>query len=292
MIDTSLVLPDGRLLAYTDCGDSQGDLVMYFHGAPSSRFDLVRFDEDFAARSVRLVSPERPGYGGSSPIATRTRADWANDVAALADHLGHDRFAVMGASSGGPYAIACAALLPERVVGAAAIAAVTDMAWAGAWESLFEFEVTLMRRGDFADIVRWCEDNLGTDGAKFADVALPLGAADLAYLDSPEEKVSIAAWSVPFTQGICGYAQDIELQSHPWEFSTSSIRARVTVVHGHEDGIVSTSHARHTASLIPGAILEILPGHGHLSILVECPRVAQELVAPLRSGGLSVGESS
>ena len=279
MIDSSLVLPGGRQVAYTDCGDPQGDLVMYFHGAPSSRFDLVRFDSDFAARGVRLISPERPGYGGSSPVVSRTRVDWANDIAILADHLGHERFAVMGASSGGPYAIACAALMPARVVGVAAIAAVTDMAWVGAWEGLFEFEATLMRRGSFDNILRWCEENLGTDGAKFSNVALPLVAADLAYLTSREEGFSIGAWSVPFTQGIGGYAQDIELQSHPWEFASSAISARVIVVHGQEDGIVSTSHARHTASLIPGASLEILPGHGHLSILVECPRIAQELIA-------------
>lgn len=282
MIDTSMHLPDGRTIAYTACGDPDGDLVFYFHGAPSSRFDLVRFDTEFAARGLRLVSPERPGYGGSSPVVTRTHADWARDVAALADHLGRERFAVVGASSGGPYAVACAALLPERVVGAGVIAAVTDMGWAPAWDSMFEFEVALMGRGDLAATVQWCEEHLGPDGAGFADVALPLAQADLDFLASPGDPVSISGWSVPFVQGVGGYAQDIELQSRPWNFDVSAIKARLMVLHGEEDGIVSTRHARHTAALVDGASLEILPGHGHLSILAEVPRLAEQLWASVR----------
>lgn len=80
---------------------------------------------------MRVVSPDRPGYGRSSPQPGRGFDDWPGDVAALAYHLGIERFAVMGASSGGPYVVACAALLPDRIADAAVVAGVTDMGWPG-----------------------------------------------------------------------------------------------------------------------------------------------------------------
>jgi len=114
-LDASMTLPDGRVLAYTDLGASSNPLVLYCHGAPSSRLDLVAFEDALTALDVRVVSADRPGYGRSSPQAGHHLEDWPADVAALADHLGVERFAVMGASSGGPYAVASAALLLDRV---------------------------------------------------------------------------------------------------------------------------------------------------------------------------------
>src|SRR5215212_3033871 len=123
-------------------------LIVYLHGAPTSRLDLAAFEEAFEALGVRVVSPDRPGYGGSSPQPGRQLDDWPVDVAALADHLGQERFAVMGISSGGPYAAVCAALLPNRVASAGIVAGVTDMAWPDARERYYEAEAALMRIGD------------------------------------------------------------------------------------------------------------------------------------------------
>jgi len=167
VIDTAITLPDGRSLAYTDCGAPAGPLVVYFHGAPTSRLDLAGLEESFSALGVRAVSPDRPGYGRSSPQAGRGFSDWAHDVAALADYLGVERFAVMGLSSGGPYAVACAALVPERIISAGVIAGVTDMGWPGAWKGFGQLEATLMRIGDEAAAVRWWEERYGPGGSKF-----------------------------------------------------------------------------------------------------------------------------
>ena len=120
-----MTLSDGRVLAYTDLGGASSPVVMYFHGAPTSRLDHVPLDETLAELDVRMVSPDLPD-GGSSPKPGRRLEDWPPDVAALADQLGIDRFAVMALSSGGPYAVACAALLPDRVVGAGVVSGVTD----------------------------------------------------------------------------------------------------------------------------------------------------------------------
>jgi pimeloyl-ACP methyl ester carboxylesterase len=95
MRDAEMTLPDGRTLACTDLGDSRGATVMYFHGAPTSRLDLVGFEDLFTERGLRVVSADRPGYGRSSPQPGRTMRDWPADVAALADHLDIDEFIVV-----------------------------------------------------------------------------------------------------------------------------------------------------------------------------------------------------
>ena len=117
-------LPDGRLMGYAEYGDPQGVPVVGFHGTPGSR--LMFRVADGAARElgIRLIAPERPGFGISSYQRGRTLADHSRDVGLLADQLGIERFAIAGVSGGGPYATACAALFPERVTGLALVSPV------------------------------------------------------------------------------------------------------------------------------------------------------------------------
>ena len=283
MIDAVLTLPDGRSLAYTDCGQPAGPLVVYFHGAPSSRLDLVGAEESFSAFGVRVVAPDRPGYGRSSPQAGRGFGDWAPDVAALADHLGAERFAVMGSSSGGPYAVACAALLPERIVSAGVVAGVTDMGWPGAWERYEQSEATLMRIGDEAAALRWCQERYGPDGSGFFDSVGELAAADMALLeDEAVARGFVTTVSEAFHQGVGGFAQDITVQGRPWPFDPSLITAPTRVLHGQADTFVPIAHGRHTADVIPGASLTAFPDHGHLSIITEIPQLTADLTGSLR----------
>src|SRR5918999_5859302 len=127
-----------REFAYTDIGEPGWLCLLFFHGAPMSRLHLAYLEQKFLAQRIRVISPDRPAYGGSSPQPGRSMADWPSDVAALADALGLDRFVVAGHSSGGPYAVACAALLPERVLASIVLDGVTDMAWPGAWEGYID----------------------------------------------------------------------------------------------------------------------------------------------------------
>ena len=281
MIDAMVKVGGDRLLSYSDVGDPDGACVFFFHGAPASRLALVDLAETFAARGLRVVSPDRPGYGMSSPQPGRSLADWPSDVAALADALAIEHFAVAGHSSGGPYAVACAALLPERVSAALVIAGVTDMGWPGAWEGFFESEATLMRVRDARQGLAWCVERFGADGSRFGDAAgLALPAPDEEYLADPANAAAMAATlAEAFRQGVGGYAQDILVQGAPWAFDAHAIRAAVDVVHGDSDTLVPVTHSRHTAERIPGAQFRPVPGHGHLSILSEVPSLASALVA-------------
>ena len=113
--DRSIQLADGRTLAFTEWGDLDGPAVMFFHGTPHSRLWCPDIAATQAA-GVHLVIPDRPGYGRSDePPANLTMCGWTDDVIQLADALGLDRFGVIGWSSGATYALACAAVIPDRV---------------------------------------------------------------------------------------------------------------------------------------------------------------------------------
>jgi len=280
MREESLLLHDGRTLAYTDLGSPSGPVVMYFHGAPSSRLDLAYFEDDLADRDVRVVSADRPGFGRSSPQRGRRREDWPADVAALADHIGVHRFAVMGLSSGGPYAVTCAALLPDRVTAAAIVEGETDFAWTGAWDGYADYEATLMRIGDEDRGTAWCEAHYGSDGAGFFEVMQEIAPADQAAFDDEAFTASLtASIREAFRQGVAAYAQDIVVQGRPWALDLQAIVAPVLIHHGDADTMTPSAHSRRTAELIPGARLTIWPDEGHISLITKIPEIASELVA-------------
>lgn len=281
MREASVLLPDGRTLAYTEHGASTGSVVMYFHGAPGSRLEPAHFEDDLAARGVRVVAADRPGFGRSSPQPGRRREDWPTDVAALADHLGVQRFAVLGLSSGGHYAVTCAALLADRVSAAAVVEGETDFAWAGAWDDYAEYEATLMRTGDEKLGTAWCEEHYGSDGAGFFEIVQDIAPADQATFDDDEAFTAALMASVreAFRQGVGGYAQDIVIQGEPWTFDPSGIVAPVVIHHGEADTMVPVAHSHHTAELIPGSHLTTWPYDGHISLITKIPDIAAEVAA-------------
>ena len=111
----TLALPDGRTLEAVDEGDPNGTLLIFHHGSPGAAVSFEPFDRAAAERGIRLVTVSRAGFGDSSRLEGRSVASAAADAAALADHLGAERFVTIGWSGGGPHALACAALLPQRV---------------------------------------------------------------------------------------------------------------------------------------------------------------------------------
>jgi pimeloyl-ACP methyl ester carboxylesterase len=275
MKDSQVKVGDGRELAFTDIGDPDGACIFFFHGAPMSRLHLAGLEEQFAAQGLRVVAPDRPSYGRSSPQPGRSMADWPQDVAALADVLGIDRFLVAAHSSGGPYAVACAALLPERVTAGAVVAGVTDMAWPGAWDGYVEDEIQIMHESDETAAIAWCTERYGADGSGFlAAEPFEFPEPDLAVLD---DEMFVQALIEAFRQGVTGYAQDVHVQGRPWPFDPSLITAPMEVIHGELDTLLPLAHSRHTAEVIPSSTFRMLPGHGHLSILSELPTVASAL---------------
>lgn len=114
-VERTLELRGGRRLGFAEYGRPDGEPCFYFHGHPGSRFEAEVAHEVAAGAGIRVLALDRPGYGRSDFEPNRTILSWSRDVEAVADQLRLERFAVLGASGGGPYALACGHALPERV---------------------------------------------------------------------------------------------------------------------------------------------------------------------------------
>lgn len=278
MKDSQINLGGSREIAFTDIGHPDGAPLFFFHGAPTSRLHLVNLDSEFAAHGLRVISPDRPGYGRSSPQPGRSMAHWPEDVEALADALGIGRFLVAGHSSGGPYAVACSAL-SDRVLAGVVVAGVTDMAWPEAWNGYIDSEAQIMREPDESAAIAWCTEHFGPDGSGFLSDPFPLPEPDSARLaDEAFERALTTTIVEAFRQGVIGYAQDCYVQGRAWPFDPGRIAVPVVVVHGELDTLVPMTHSRHTADLIASSTFRTLPGHGHLTIVSELPELAASLV--------------
>ncbi len=122
--DRTLLLPDGRTLGYAEYGDPSGKPVFFFHTGGETRLLASLTDQTAYRLGIRIIAPDRPGMGLSNRKAGRTLLDWPKDVIHLADHLGIDRFAIVGHSAGAAHVCACASAIPERLATAAIVSCV------------------------------------------------------------------------------------------------------------------------------------------------------------------------
>lgn len=129
VVDTSITLRDGRRLQYLDLGAPNGFPVITCHGGLSSRWDAGPAHDAALAQGIRILSPDRPGVGGSDTAEGRTIASWPSDVVELADALDLDRFATLGWSLGAVYALACGAMLGDRVTKVSCVGAPIPCEW-------------------------------------------------------------------------------------------------------------------------------------------------------------------
>jgi pimeloyl-ACP methyl ester carboxylesterase len=272
-----LELPHGRRLAWAEYGTPQGRPVLYCHGYPGSRLE-AQLAADAAGRlGLRLIAPDRPGLGASDPRPQRTLTDWPDDIAALADHLGIGRFHLVGVSGGGPYALACAQRLGERLVAVllacglgelAAPAAAEGMAW-----PLRQGVLLYQRLPRVAD---WLNGHVAGPLLQAHPQALQrlmssqLPPADQAVLDDPQVRdLLLASFAAAFAQGGAGPAEELAIYQRPWDIDLRRIRVPVQLWHGDLDNIVPPAMGRRHAALLPNCTARFLPGEGHFSLLVR-----------------------
>ncbi len=212
---------------------------------------------------MRWVSYDRPAYGGSSPVADRDVASGAADVAVIADALGFDRFGVLGQSGGGPYALACAALLPQRVIGAVSISGrapypADGLDWLAGMRpgSAAELNASLAGRDALAALLA-SEDDF--DPEMFTP-------ADHAALAGDWEWISTVV-DPALEQGIDGLIDDALASVRPWGFDPAGITAPVLLVHGTADRVMPSAHSEWLARRIGGnAELILMKDAGHISV--------------------------
>jgi pimeloyl-ACP methyl ester carboxylesterase len=282
-------LGDGRVLRVLEAGDLQGKPVFVLHGQPGSRLLYGRHVQDAARRGIRLIGHDRPGYGGSTRKPGRIIADEAADVRAIADELKIDQFAVWGHSAGGALALACAALLPDRVVAAASLAAVAPYPAEGLdWlEGMGEFNVTdftMMMNDRTAWEAKSTEEAAAMANATVEDVA-KFPASLLSDVDRKALTDEAAAFLTDQVKegmrpGVGGSLDDQLSQVAPWGFELASIRVPLQYWHGRHDKFVPFSHGQWLAARLPGADIHLEPEDGHIALFTErIPSVHEWLVS-------------
>lgn len=257
-------LADGHTLHGYDAGADGGVgqlAVLWHHGTPNIGAPPRPLFAAAARLGIRWVSYDRPGYGGSTRRPGRDVASAATYAAAVADALGIDRFAAMGHSGGGPHALACAALLPERVLGAVSVAGLAPYGAAGLdwFGSMVASGVASLRA---AAAGREAKERHEASGAEYDP---EFTAADLAAL--------AGEWSWfgevvgPAVAGGPGGLIDDDLAYvAPWGFDAAQITAPVLLVHGGQDRVVPSAHGEWLARRCPTAELRLSPDDGHISI--------------------------
>jgi pimeloyl-ACP methyl ester carboxylesterase len=270
VITRDVPLADGRTLRTHDT--SAGDTtIVWHHGTPQTGAPYEPLLGLARERGIRLVSYARPGYGGSTPQPGRTIGAAGPDMAQVADALGIDRFAVMGSSSGGSHALACAALLPDRVTGVACFAAIAPFTGGDDWFAGMADDGALRAALAGREArARHGEEN-EFDPATFT-------AADFAALSGTWEQMGVDAGRAE-REGPDGQVDDDVALVTPWGVDLAAVRAPVLLLQGGEDRIAPRSHAEQLHRGIARSELRLRPDDGHISVLDACPEAMDWLVA-------------
>lgn len=268
--DASLILADGRTLAYAEWGVPDGIALILLHGSPGSRLICPDVDATLQA-GVRLITVDRPGYGGSSPLPGRGVVDFIADLIELTEFLGLSPAPVIGWSGGGPYALAAGLAAPDRFPTIGLVASPGP-------ESVMPPDVS--RRTDEARSIALrleAGDESATEEVRhhfsfYAENPLALLEQAMARKENPDRHVLIrrdvtdafrAMWTEGARQGAEGMVSDWCAEAPGWGFSLSDVGTPVHVWHGESDRIVPPSHARFLADGLPDATLVTYPGEGH-----------------------------
>jgi pimeloyl-ACP methyl ester carboxylesterase len=272
----SIRLADGRALSYAEYGHPQGPPVFIFHGQPGSRFD-GKFIPALSGEGPqpRIIMPERPGIGRSDPLPGRTFIDWPKDVQALAHALGLDRFVVVGASGGTPYAAACALAMPERVTRLGLISVVGPFDVPGLTTGMGPGKQIFQLAARLPWLVRLQYGMMASGAAKTPQKFLQqargtLSTADQAVFENPElQEGFLETIKAGLENGSAGMTYDAGLYARPWKMDLPAIRVPTFIYHGEDDKNAPVAMARYLAETIPGAQARIFPGEGHFSTVVR-----------------------
>lgn len=264
-------VPGGVLHAY-DTGpatapDGRAALpLVWCHGTPNIGAPPRPLLGPAARLGLRLVSYDRPGYGGSTPRPDRTVGSAAGDVAAVLDALGLDRCAVVGHSGGGPHALACAALLPGRVVAAVSGAglAPADADGIDWFDGMAASGVASLRAAAAGRAAKEHHERTAPPyDPEFTASDLEALHGDWAWFD---EVVGPAA-----AHGPAPLVDDDLAYVTPWGFDPRDVHVPVLLLHGADDRVVPVAHARWLADRLPDAELRVVPGAGHIAVLTAAP---------------------
>jgi pimeloyl-ACP methyl ester carboxylesterase len=279
--------PGGRRIAYAEHGDPTGAPVLFCHGWMASRLTRHPDDALTASLGVRLICVDRAGIGRSDPDPAKTLLSSAADLAAVADALGLERFAVLGHSGGGGYALACAHALTERVRAVAVASGFAPFdrpdAYAGMTSRMRGY-ARLLRAAPWlaGPLLRSTPKRFRRDPDKAFDQQFgELCESDAAALRDPAARANLlAAATEAMAAGHAGVAaESLLLFVRPWGFSPADVRAPVDLWYGDADTLVPPQMGEHLARTIPNSRLHVLRGEGHMVYVTHWAEILERLQA-------------
>jgi pimeloyl-ACP methyl ester carboxylesterase len=284
---------DGRTLAYAEWGDPVGFPVFSLHGTPGSRLARHYDESVYSDAGARVITYDRPGYGGSDRRQGRRIVDCVDDVRAIADHLGIGHLAVVGVSGGGPHALAVAARLSDQVTRAACVVGLapydtegfdffagmdpTNVKWFG-WALEGEAVLVPELEREAAET----RERVAADPASVIGDEWNLSESDRAEL-AREERHEIIRQSTgeEFRNGVWGWVDDDLSFLDAWGFDLAEIRCPTRVIYGVADVIVPRHHGEWLAHNVPGAEVVVVEEQGHLGDPARLKERFEWLVQPI-----------
>lgn len=279
-------LRDGRALGWIAYGDPSGWPVIAFHGAPACRLLFAPADAEAARLGLRVIAPDRPGYGLSGASPGRRLADWIDDTSQLMDRLGIERAPIVAVSGGGPYAVAAAAQLGSRVAGLALVSPLGEVANPAARPRMtrlqrafflgFPRHPPALRRG----IVMGRAAFMAAPDASYATLRAMLSEADRRVLADPVVRTVIMdVTREAFRPGVEGTVSDMLIYGRPWGIDLTAIECPSVLWQGNADHVVPAGVAFALGASIPGCSVRLLDGQGHFWVLEHVKDVLEAVAA-------------
>ena len=277
MTEFDIAVADGRAIRVREAGDPRGFPVFVHHGTPMAGTLFELWVANATARGLRLITHDRPGYGGSDRLGGRAVAHVASDVAAIADELGLGRFATWGISGGGPHALACAALLPDRVTAAASLAGIApwdaeglDVTAGMGEDNVKEFGLATTDPDTLRELhEQWRAEMLSASPEDmFKSLESILSDVDKGVLTGDLARFLHDSGTIALADGIDGWFDDDLSFVKNWGFDLRDIDVPVLLWQGEQDLMVPFAHGEWLAERIPGCDARLSPEEGHLTLLV------------------------
>jgi pimeloyl-ACP methyl ester carboxylesterase len=282
-------LIDGRRLGFAEYGSAHASPLIYLHGWPSSRLEPRAMGTVCEDLGIRMLAPDRPGYGLSDFQSGRTILDFTNDVVQLADHLKLGQFGVLGVSGGGPYAVACAARISQRLSAALLVCSVAPADAPNATKDMVALNRCLLWMAHHTPLLaqcvaRVCLRVIWRKGEHVIpkQIELRLPPADRQALASEHLRNALIASSTEaLRNGVRAAAADGLLYGRPWGFSLQDIRAPVHLWHGEKDIVVPAAMGHYLAEAIPDCQAHFYPDDGHFSLpFTRLREILQPIFSP------------
>ena len=280
-LDEIMTLPDGRRLAYAEYGDANGKAIFLFHGLPGSRLSWGLLPGDPIPSGLRIIAPDRPGYGCSDPKPHRTLLNWAEDIEQLADAVRIPRFAIVGISGGGPGALACAWKMPHRLTSVGIVSSPSPTDAPGVFEGMsranrFFFKFAWRQPCLSALNVRLLASMIRRNPARYINtMKLKVHDVDRQIVSCPEvQEMLVRDFAEALRAGAQGMVDDMAANhGRPWGFPLGEIEAKVHFWVCELDRSVPPAMGRYLGNVVPNSEVTFVSAAGHLWILLHLREV-------------------